>query len=314
MAAREEERRLTVLWATDGSARAEAAVPLLDRFLGPHIRRLYILTVAPQPILTSGDRPDPSTILWHWLPSWRDRAAELATQIVTEAAALIPDRIPAETLVRLGSPTYQILEAAREVGADLIVVGEQGHGAVGRALLGSVAFNVVRQAACSVLVARPPRPEVRRLLVATDGSPHGEAAVEAAAALAPADGEVVVLSVVAPVTLPFSGLPEAGAVTGYRWLEEAEEGERQAAEAVTERAAAELRARGAAARPEVRRGDVASTVVQAAEDLGADVVLVGSRGRSAVSSLLLGSVAGAVVDRAPCSVLVVRRPSPPEER
>jgi nucleotide-binding universal stress UspA family protein len=71
----------------------------------------------------------------------------------------IRTRIPAAAgVVRLGSPWEQILEAARELGADLIVVGSHGRAGVPRALLGSIAEKVVRLSAVPVLTVHGPPP------------------------------------------------------------------------------------------------------------------------------------------------------------
>jgi nucleotide-binding universal stress UspA family protein len=53
-----------------------------------------------------------------------------------------------------GDPAGVIAEEARETGADLIVVGTRGHGAVARAVLGSVSTRIVHEAPCDVLVVR----------------------------------------------------------------------------------------------------------------------------------------------------------------
>ncbi len=57
-------------------------------------------------------------------------------------------------LVELGPPAQTILRVASERNADLIVMGAQGHGALGTMLFGSTTQTVVRRAACPVLTAR----------------------------------------------------------------------------------------------------------------------------------------------------------------
>lgn len=59
-----------------------------------------------------------------------------------------------ETVVRGGLAFFEITEAAKALGADLIVVGTHGYTGLKRALLGSTAEKVVRHAPCPVLVAR----------------------------------------------------------------------------------------------------------------------------------------------------------------
>lgn len=56
---------------------------------------------------------------------------------------------------RIGKPAEEILGLAREVGADLIIVGSKGLTGVERLVLGSVSERVVREAGCAVMVARP---------------------------------------------------------------------------------------------------------------------------------------------------------------
>ena len=69
--------------------------------------------------------------------------------------AAIADRVHFFVHVRIGHAAEEILDLAREVGADLIIVGSKGLTGVGRLVLGSVAEHVVREAGCTVEVARP---------------------------------------------------------------------------------------------------------------------------------------------------------------
>jgi nucleotide-binding universal stress UspA family protein len=85
---------------------------------------------------------------------------------------------------RSGNPAWEIIERSDVWKADLIVVGSQGRTALGRAILGSVSHKVLREANCSVRIAREPVSEAgspSRILIAVDGSEYAEEAVRAAA-------------------------------------------------------------------------------------------------------------------------------------
>lgn len=73
-------------------------------------------------------------------------------------AALVVDEVrgevPADTLVRTGAPVVEILEAAKDLPADLIVISTHGRTGLKHVFLGSVAEHVVRRAPCPVLVVR----------------------------------------------------------------------------------------------------------------------------------------------------------------
>jgi universal stress protein A len=60
-----------------------------------------------------------------------------------------------QTLLKTGDARDMIIQAAQELGVDLIVMGTHGRRGVSRALLGSVAETVVRTAPCPVLTIRP---------------------------------------------------------------------------------------------------------------------------------------------------------------
>lgn len=83
---------------------------------------------------------------------WRLRDA--AQQKLAEAVAAIAVPPTIETAIAEGRPSVEIVAYAAEHAADLIVMGTHGRGTLGRAFLGSVADNVIRQAACPVMVVR----------------------------------------------------------------------------------------------------------------------------------------------------------------
>lgn len=149
-------------------------------------------------------------------------------------------------------------------------------------------------------------PELRRVLVPTDLSELGSAAVPYAYGLVARGGTVHLLHVVEPPRVPnplyAHYTPARAPSRAERQLQEAELSERL--RALVPAAAAE---RAVATAVELDEGDeVAERVCAAAERLGADAICLGSHGRGGVARTLLGSVAEQVLRRTRRPVLVVR--------
>ena len=68
------------------------------------------------------------------------------------------DVLEVETIVIKGIPFHEIINAATEIGADLIVIGTHGRTGLSHVVMGSVAEKVVRKASCPVLAVRMPSP------------------------------------------------------------------------------------------------------------------------------------------------------------
>jgi universal stress protein E len=190
-----------------------------------------------------------------------------------------------------------IVSAVNRVGADLIVVGATRQGVVLRHILGSTADRVIRTSAVPVLVLRPPfATEFRRVLFTTDLSQASAAALRHGADVVKQLGEPNTLEVRCTTATWVS-----------EWIQPAIPPAKLHGEARVEL----LRFLDAAALPfdgivpRVRIGDPAKEVISEAAEWNADLIVVGTRGRSSVSRFLLGSVAGSVLRSASCDVLVV---------
>ena len=87
------------------------------------------------------------------------RAEEIRVGLLARVTRLLGERAPSANIelfahVHIGRPDEEILEVAREVGADFIVIGTHDRGPVGRLVLGSVSQEIVRHARCNVILAR----------------------------------------------------------------------------------------------------------------------------------------------------------------
>ena len=146
-----------------------------------------------------------------------------------------------------------------------------------------------------------------KILIATDGSEFSAAAIDEVCrrVLKPAD-EIKIVAAVEPLT-HIVGAP-FGVVDEY-YQQLTNEARRQAAEFIKQAAAQVRRAFPAAnLTEEILAGSPAQAIVEKAEKWGADLIAVGSHGRDFWRRAMLGSVSSGVVNHAPCSVLVVRKP------
>jgi nucleotide-binding universal stress UspA family protein len=144
-----------------------------------------------------------------------------------------------------------------------------------------------------------------KVLLAIDGSPHSHAAlVEFAARPWPTSTEVQILTVVhSSIPLLFDPAFVAVAAHMQQTLDQ-----RRDAPALVEAAAHMIREAnpGVSVTTKIIEGIPHDAIVEEAQEWGADLIVLGSHGHGRVRRVILGSVAGAVVAKAPCSVQVVR--------
>lgn len=209
-----------------------------------------------------------------------------------------------ERFFEVGAPYAEIVRRAEAWNADLIVVGSHGKTGVSRALLGSVAEQVVRTAHCSVLVSRAAH-RSGVVMAATDLSEPSLPALKAAAEEARRRGAKLVVVHALESSLATYGAPVA-ALFGSTVSVPTPDDRKQVREWLTSAIGDAMRGFGAEGEALVFEGGVVPSVVGAVEERRADLLVVGTRGRTGISRLLLGSVAEKLVRLVDCSVLVAR--------
>jgi nucleotide-binding universal stress UspA family protein len=143
-----------------------------------------------------------------------------------------------------------------------------------------------------------------KILLAVDDSPYAKAALQTLTRLSPpANCELRLIHVVEPLDRAF--YPELTPPFPSS-LAEIQKGRLRHGQAILDGALEMLRSAGYKASGTVGRGHIRSTIVKAAETWGADIILLGSRGRTGLKRALLGSVSDHVARHAHCSVLIVR--------
>lgn len=284
----------TVLAATDFSAPARHAVERAAHIAGELGAALGLVHVLPRGALDE---------LRAWLGADAGGEDALLREARGQLAALVSElgaSAPVETRVAAGQVLDEILRAAEDLDAGLLVFGAQGAGLMRRLVLGTTSERLLRRARRPVLVVRrSPQGPYRRALVPVDFSPWSLPAVTQARRIAP-EARLVLMHV---VRVPFedklhlAGV-DSSAIAGYR---------RQA------RAEAEVRlqelARSAGLEPSrweacLTEGDAALRISELEQERDCDLVVIGKHGRSAAEELLLGSVTKHVLAEAAGDVLV----------
>ena len=217
--------------------------------------------------------------------------------------------VPMHFTVEEGNVTNEILSEARDLHADLIVMGTHGRSGFDRLALGSIAEKVLRRAPCPVLTVPPADqivpiadgPPFRRIVCAVDFSDASLKALEYALSLAQEDDAQLFVTHVIDwpddSTLP-PALAQAVTSTRRDWEESKR---RQLQQLVPESART-----WCAPEPVLRVGSPARELLRVAEEHDADLVVMGVHGRGAIDRALFGSTTHKVVRDARCAVLTVR--------
>jgi nucleotide-binding universal stress UspA family protein len=237
-----------------------------------------------------------------------------AEQVVQRAVSqLCAKGHPATGATFGGDPKTVILDRARTIGADFLVLGSHGVSAITRFLLGNVAATVLRYASCPVEVVRARTMtqdrQTMKVLLATDGSESSELAARSIVERPwPTGTEVRVLSVV-ELILPATRALFQPPFVDSAFIESAQ------AEAMKRTQDAIAQAREILSAAGLNSSESISVLLEPAKTIiideaaewGADIIVLGSHGRHGVDRFLLGSVSEVVAMRADCSVEVVRK-------
>lgn len=271
---------MNILFATDGSAGSLAAAEMLTRLPLTEDSRILVFTVA-EP------GKDADTIL----------------TTAREALARVPARV--ETAVRSGPVAETILLAAAEEKAELIAVGAMGRGGLIGYLVGSVTERVMRHSEKPVLVARPVKHGLREVLLAVDRSQISEDVAKVAAWMPlPEAAELRLITVVPPREALVAVAPTVWGGLSHELNQVLDAAVTGAEEHLRDLGRLLQHTRRTVA-AEVRRGEPASQILEAVEQTGADLIIMGSHGEGGVDRWLLGSVSERVARHAHCSVLVI---------
>ena len=285
-----------ILAATDLSSPARQAADRaawLAQTSGAQLRLMHVLSAGVaaqlQQLLGLGTALEATLV-----EQTRDELKALAGELGVKRGVTI------ESALTEGAVANEIVRAAQELPADLLVLGARGKGFLRRTVIGSTAERLLRKATRPVLVVKQRAHEpYRRVLVALDFSPWSVPLVGLARAMAP-DAHLVLLSayeVPFEGKLRFASVPRAS-IEAYR---------------AQARLGAEEQLYGLADdaglapfdwTPCLAHGDASLAIVEHEQELACDLIVIGKHGRHMLEELLLGSVTSHVLAECVGDVLV----------
>jgi nucleotide-binding universal stress UspA family protein len=303
----------------DGSAAAQAAFPVANALFGP--ADAVVAHVHAPPVTASVALARvalPETMIAEGITALNTQAEQEAQALVDEGVARARAAgLLAEPMLRFtGSPWRELRRLATETFADVIVCGAAGLGPVERAMLGSTASSLVHHADRPLLVVPSALPDLDGPVVAGfDGSEGARTALRFAATHLTRTRLLVAHAWRSPVRHSLRGHALRG--SGVAKLQDYAD----SIDAIWGEVAADHAQEGAAyARKLGLEAELLTpesghstwrTLLKGAEQAGATALLVGSRGRGAASSTLLGSVTSGLVHAGALPVLIVPdRPQP----
>jgi nucleotide-binding universal stress UspA family protein len=299
-----ENGGMRVLLAIDGSEPAGLAVDLVANVAWPAGTDILVAqAVETGAGLFGGPWPAIAVVQTDRIEA---EIRDVADKTVHEARErLARPGLSVEAVVLLGRPATVIVDRARHMQADVVVVGSLGHGTIESMLLGSVSAEVVDRAPAPVLVARGSR--IERIVLAWDGSTCATRAADLLGSWPIFAGSHVRVVSVADFEVPWwTGFPEAGSPEMMPMYLEAADASRRQHDELAQEMTVQLQASGFTAEADRPDGDAATEILAAAKASNADLIVLGTRGRTGLKRLVLGSVARNVLQHATCSVLVVR--------
>jgi len=307
---------MKVLLALEQTRISEGAIQILSKLTLPAGSDLFLLHVNPMPQQLSGLAKKRTPKLSQQVQAVQKNVLDQARQFLGKVEKRLSSQdVSVYPIIKSGFPGEEILKTIQAKGIDLVVLGTRGFSKITGFLLGSVSQWVLQEAPCSVLVVRKTARGKKigqgmNLLLATDGSPDSRAAVDFVKTVGlPASSQLTILHVV-----------KKHAYETRQTLIADSKHENELAALAEE--LLEIRGReGAKLLEQTRKalfspdltiqerlvyGNPAAEILKAARYIGADLIVVGSRGTTGIKRIFLGSVSNKVSHSAGCSVAVIR--------
>lgn len=302
---------MKILAAIDGSDHSKAAVHALENTkwgAGSQIKLLMVIERNDTSGFSlSAKRNEEAAARQKEVQS---AASEALQGIMQEMQKCLPD-CTFSYEVSDGDPKSQILEVAKKWGAELVFMGSRGNKGLDLILLGSVSQAVLMQSPVPVLIAKSATREdlhdgFQNIMITMDNSPYSRAALNWVMGTAWTDAsQFRLVTVIQPLIESFDSI---SSIANTSTLELKHKAMMESAKSELEKHAEELARKFGKERVsiEVGEGDPREAILSLAASWPAELIVMGSHGRTGLTKLMLGSVSQAVAVHSPISVAVVK--------
>jgi nucleotide-binding universal stress UspA family protein len=303
------DRKLKIVLAIDGSENSEAAIRMLQDLPIPAGSLLALVSVV--------------------VPRDASSYSELEDLLILTVRRFHGKGLLITSDLLVGFPTTVLTEFIHEQNPDFVVLGVgETHGSLSL-LVGSLAQNLIQQVDCPLLIARAPYTGLYRILLATDESESSQRAAEWLGSFPlPPEIEVRLVHVLKPAldgsffSRILSTVKEE--IQSASALEATENQKHDLWEKdgmdLLARASRQLQTKnkggensGTVLVKVLARGDPARRVVSYAEMHGMDMIVAGTRGQFELGYLLKGDVSRKILHYADCSIMFVKSLCPPKD-
>ena len=235
-------------------------------------------------------------------PKQLEKRLELGKRLCYQAKEMTLSEfgIDVESLVCEGEPPDVIVDTAREKKADLIAMGTYGRKGLKRLLMGSITSRVIVNSPCDVLVVKKPcsecTGEYKSILVPFDGSEFSKKALNRACQLSKIDGaEMGVLYVI----------PRYEEMIGFFKTDFIKESLSQEAQKIIDGANKIASGHGVSIKTEIMEGHASDKIIETANRLKNDLIVIGTYGWRGVDKAIMGSTIERIIVNAFCPILAV---------
>ncbi len=283
-----------ILLATDGSEYGEGAIREAIKLAKACASNLTVLSVI--------DYNAEFEALAPQIVEKKEKAARKFLDAIEARAR--QEGIDCESLILEGEDVYRsITDEALKKKSTMIVMGRRGRTGLKRLVIGSVTARVIGHSPCNVLVVpKDAQLDFKNIVVATDGSKYSTAAVSEAVAIAKRNGSALTVisampsELLTPTDIDFTMNQQQ--LIAEQEMKETEKNAKEAKETAQKE--------GVDVKAFVLSGRPYEAIIQTAQETKADLIVLGSHGRTGIEKFLMGSVAERVILLSSCPILVVK--------